>query len=439
MENFNERYQWIGAVPDSWGIVRLKNIVASEPNAMVDGPFGSDLKNEEYVSDGVPIIQLNNIGIGYHNVENLKFITENKAVQLSRHKIWPGDIVMAKMADPVARGTIVSDAYPYFVISADCVRIKLSESCLPQFLVYALNSFIKHEAELLATGTTRTRINLSIAKNLHTVLPPLETQCAIVRHLDQRTAKIDALLADLQQQAAMLETYKRELIANAVTHGLDKAAPTKDSGTEWIGSIPVDWFVVPLRAVAKVNTVKNVGIRCENLLSLSYGKIIPKDIDTNFGLLPENFEGYQIVQPGYTVLRLTDLQNDKRSLRTGYVTETGIITAAYTGLIPSEDVESKYFAYLLHAYDLKKIFYGLGGGVRQSLKYSDLKTLPILIPPMPMQKAIVSYIDEKTAQVDGLITDINAQIEKLKQYRQIVIHDAVTGKIKVPEVYNNGN
>jgi type I restriction enzyme S subunit len=263
--------------------------------------------------------------------------------------------------------------------------------------------------------------------------PTYQEQTAIAAYLDLRTAEIDNLLADLASQAEMLDTYKRELIAEAVTKGLDKSVPMKDSGVEWIGEVPAHWAIHPLYAVATENTVKNAGLSCDNLLSLSYGRIIQKDIDTNFGLLPASFEGYQIVQPGYTVLRLTDLQNDKRSLRTGYVTETGIITSAYLGLIPSSVLDSKYFTDLLHAYDLLKIYYALGSGLRQTLKFSDMKRLPVPVPPKMEQEQIAAFIDAKVAKIDGLIADINAQIEKLKQYRQIVIHDAVTGKIKVTE------
>jgi type I restriction enzyme S subunit len=103
------------------------------------------------------------------------------------------------------------------------------------------------------------------------------------------------------------------------------------------------------------------------------------------------------------------------------------------GLIPGERLDGKYFNYLLHAYDLLKVYYGMGGGLRQTLKFSDVKRLPVLIPTIPEQKAIVAYLDAKTAKIEGLIADITAQIEKLKQYRQIVIHDSVTGKIKVTE------
>ncbi|WP_242822063.1 N-6 DNA methylase [Ethanoligenens harbinense] len=225
-------------------------------------------------------------------------------------------------------------------------------------------------------------------------------QIAINGLFDQeKDSNIDALISDFLQQAEMLETYKRQLIINITTHGLDTALSCKSSGIDWVGEIPCDWEVFPLRAIAHENNTKNTEMLSENLLSLSYGRIIQKDIETNTGLLPASFEGYQIVEPGYVVLRLTDLQNDKRSLRTGYVKETGIITSAYLSLVVHDGrILPRYFAYLLHAYDLKKVFYTLGGGVRQSLKYSDFKMLPILVPPIPTQEKIIAYIEDKISR-----------------------------------------
>ena len=303
-----------------------------------------------------------------------------------------------------------------------------------RFLFYWLLSdgFVKL-VDSSTYGTKMPRASWDFIRNTLIPLPELAEQNRIVAYLDRCTAEIDTLLTDLQSQVEMLDRYKRELIAEVVTKGLDKSAAMKNSGVDYIGAIPEAWELLPLFAVATENNVKNTGLACENLLSLSYGKVIRKDIDTNFGLLPASFEGYQIVQPSYTVLRFTDLQNDKRSLRSGYVTETGIITSAYMGLIPGERLDGKYFNYLLHAYDLLKVYYGMGGGLRQTLKFSDVKRLPVLIPTIPEQKAIVAYLDAKTAKIEGLIADITAQIEKLKQYRQIVIHDSVTGKIKVTE------
>lgn len=106
------------------------------------------------------------------------------------------------------------------------------------------------------------------------------------------------------------------------------------------------------------------------MLSLSYGRIIRKK-DINFGLVPKNYKGYQIVYRGNIILWLTDLQNDRVSLRTGLVRERGIITSAYTCLAPFQNAD--YLQLLLHAYDVQKYFYGLGVGVWQSIGFKDIK------------------------------------------------------------------
>lgn len=202
----------------------------------------------------------------------------------------------------------------------------------------------------------------------------------------------------------------------------------KDSGIEWVGSIPKTWNSLRLNSLFQQNKKKNERLVEDNLLSLSYGKIIPKDIDANEGLLPASFSTYQIVQPGFIVLRLTDLQNDKRSLRVGYVRERGIITSAYLGLniIASGQHEDRYFYYLLHAYDLMKVFYNFGAGVRQSLNFNEFKKLDVIAPSISEQKRIAVFLDEKTAVIDEVVEKKKKQIELLKEKRAALITQAVT-------------
>ncbi|ABM27510.1 restriction endonuclease subunit S [Nitratidesulfovibrio vulgaris] len=199
----------------------------------------------------------------------------------------------------------------------------------------------------------------------------------------------------------------------------------KDSGVEWLGKIPSHWSVTSLYSLASECDFPNKDMLESNLLSLSYGRIIRKDINSNDGLLPESFETYQIVDHGDIVLRLTDLQNDQRSLRSGLVKERGIITSAYTAIRPTASHYS-YLAYLLRAYDTLKIFYSMGGGLRQSMKFSDLRRLPILKPAYSEQSAIAVFLDHETAKIDALITEQEKLIELLKEKRQAVISHAVT-------------
>lgn len=199
----------------------------------------------------------------------------------------------------------------------------------------------------------------------------------------------------------------------------------KDSGIPWVGDVPAGWSVHPVVGIAAERSEPNVGMREDNLLSLSYGRIVRKDIQSNDGLLPDSFETYQIVRPGDIVLRLTDLQNDKRSLRSALVEEQGIITSAYLALKPSR-VGSRFLAYLLRGYDLTKVFYSMGGGLRQSMKFSDIKRMPMVVPSEGEQSSIAAFLDRETAKIDALIAEQENLIALLAEKRQATISHAVT-------------
>jgi type I restriction enzyme S subunit len=201
----------------------------------------------------------------------------------------------------------------------------------------------------------------------------------------------------------------------------------KDSGVEWVGDVPSRWNVLPLFSAASPVCTKNSDGVEANVLSLSYGNVIRRDVDKNFGLLPESFNTYQIVESGDLILRLTDLQNDKRSLRVGHVQERGIITSAYLKLSAKSDkLDDRYLYRLLHSYDTTKVFYGMGGGLRQSMKFDDMRRLDLLIPPLPEQKQIARFLDHETGKIDALIEKQQALIALLQEKRQAVISHAVT-------------
>ncbi len=199
----------------------------------------------------------------------------------------------------------------------------------------------------------------------------------------------------------------------------------KDSGVEWVGPVPGHWQVVPFFSQFRERKEKNIGMQESNLLSLSYGAIVDKDINTLEGLLPESFETYQIVYEDDVVFRLTDLQNDKRSLRSAIVGKKGIITSAYLAVV-SRGINPRFSNYLFRAYDLTKVFYSMGGGLRQSIGYADMKWLPVLIPSDGEQSQIAGFLDHETARIDALITEQQRLIELLQEKRQAVISHAVT-------------
>jgi len=200
----------------------------------------------------------------------------------------------------------------------------------------------------------------------------------------------------------------------------------KDSGVEWIGDVPSEWQVEPGRQCVFENRDKNTRMKESTVLSLSYGRVIVKDEDKLTGLVPESFETYQIVQPGDIIIRGTDLQNDMTSLRTGLAKDVGIITSAYINLRPKAQIDQVFLHYLLHSYDVKKVFYALGSGLRQNLSYLDFKYLKLPIPSPIEQRAIAAFLDGKCAGVDEAVRIKEAQIACLRERRQILIQQAVT-------------
>ena len=126
------------------------------------------------------------------------------------------------------------------------------------------------------------------------------------------------------------------------------------------------------------------------------------------------------------------MQNDKRSLRTGLAKERGIITSAYIALRPIKPINTTYFHYLLHAFDVMKVFYNMGNGVRQGLNFSEFSRLMVVEPPMEEQNAIVETLDKKCAEIDTTIADKQAQLQTLADYKKSLIFEYVTGKKEVP-------
>ena len=204
----------------------------------------------------------------------------------------------------------------------------------------------------------------------------------------------------------------------------------RDSGIAWIGAMPRAWKMNTIAQIFLQVKCKNTGLQEKNLLSLSYGKVKRKSIDTVEGLLPESFDGYNIIEKDDIVLRLTDLQNDHTSLRVGLAEERGIITSAYLTIRNRSNFCPKYLYYYLHSFDIAKGFYGMGAGVRQGLNWDGVKWLKILAPSVPEQERIAAFLDAECAEIDAVLEKTRASIEEYKKLKQAVITQAVTKGIR---------
>lgn len=277
--------------------------------------------------------------------DNFEYVSyENRP---SRANLQPeeGCLIFAKMSN-TTKTIYIDNELKENIYSTGFFSIK-PKNINYEYLFYLLEctEFLQ-EKDSYSNGTTQISINENNLKKIKVHLTTFkDEQTRIVKAIKSKEEKINALITNEQKQIEKLKAYKQALISEVVTKGLDPNVPMKDSGVEWIGKIPANWSVAILKSFFKEHKNKNKNMRERNLLSLSYGNIVRKDINSNDGLLPWSFEGYNIVEPGFIVLRLTDLQNDKKSLRTGLVNERGIITSAYVSLSPRTNVNSYYYQF----------------------------------------------------------------------------------------------
>lgn len=423
---------WVGEIPQEWQSVRSKFIIQSNDGGVWGGePTDTDLdkivlRSTEQTIEGKWKIT----SPAYRNLSTVAY---------KNCLIRPNDLLITKSSGSALHIGKTSLAglefanYEYYY-SNFLQRIRVNKKYAPKYAWYIFNStFVRVQFAFLQNATSGLgNINSEDIESVYIPLPPIDEQKRIVNYLDRECEKIDGLKADIQAQIDTLEQYKRSVITEVVTHGLNPDVPKKDSGILWVGNIPQDWKVMPIYCLYSERKNINTLGKENNLLSLSYGKLIRKDINTSDGLLPNNYNGYNIVECDDIIIRPTDLQNDKRSLRTGLAKERGIITSAYITLKPQQSVNSKYFHYLLHSYDIKKVFYNMGNGVRQGLNYDEFAKLMVIVPPLDEQQAIAEYLDHKCAEIEQIIADKKAQLETLDNYKKSLIYEYVTGKQEVP-------
>jgi type I restriction enzyme S subunit len=215
--------------------------------------------------------------------------------------------------------------------------------------------------------------------------------------------------------------------------GLKPYPEYKESGQEWLGDVPKHWELSPGHAAFDKRKIPNHGLKENTVLSLSYGRIKIKPTDKQHGLVPESYETYQIVDEGNIIIRGTDLQNDHTSLRIGLVRNRGIISSAYLCLQCRDTVTPEYGYQILNTFDLTKAIYRYGSGLRQNLDHGEIKRLPIFLPPVSEQAAIVRFLDHWNGRLEKAIRSKRRVIALLQEQKQAIIHRAVTRGL-VPHV-----
>lgn len=205
----------------------------------------------------------------------------------------------------------------------------------------------------------------------------------------------------------------------------------KNSGVEWIGEIPEDWEVKPVkRYFSHVKRIVGNDVDKYERLSLTMQGVLKRSKDDADGLQPEKFNGYQILKQNELVFKLIDLENINTS-RVGLSPFTGLVSPAYIILSNNKKDNTFYYYWFLNMY-YQEVFNKLGdGGVRSALNTKDVLSLPMVYLNNEIQQRIATYLDKKISKIEETIQNQQQVIEKLKAYKQSLITEAVTGKVKI--------
>ncbi len=434
-----ERYkdsgvEWIGEIPEHWICCKLGYLL----NKNESGTWGDD-----YDDDGVLVLRSTEITLNgtWSIVDPAR--RRIHAKEYERCLLYEGDLLLTKSSGSeqhIGKTVIVDDN----VANMNCVfsnfiqRLRTDKrKLLPKYLYYFLNTNGREQLFYLSTTTTGLK-NLSgtTINSLKIQLPTIYEQIAIASFLDQKTAEIDSLIADKEELIELLQEKRQAMITEAVTKGLNPNVRMKDSGIKCIGEMPEQWNIRKIKYLANIRNVK----AGDSDIDKTY--IGLENIESETGkLLINRDDEQQLIGETANIFKKGDVLFGK--LRP-YLAKC--IIADFDGRCTSEllvlRTTSNILPEYLYFFMLSPKFYDVVNSSTYGAKmprasWDFIGNLEIPLPSIKEQKEIVEYLVELTRKIDDLVFDINTQIQKLKEYRQSLIFEAVTGKIDVRDYADN--
>ena len=427
--------EWIGKIPESWEVKRLKNLCTSDTSLIVDGDW---IESPDISDEGIRYYTTGNIGDGVFKRQGNGFITESTFQTLNCTPVYPGDLVFSRLNSPIGRSCIIPDDYPICVVAVDNVIVRLDSKYDKRFIMYiSMCPGYQETNMLIARGTTMQRMSRTQLQNVDMPIPLLSEQQRIADYLDEKCGEIDYLIALQEQMIEKLKAYKQSVITEAVTKGLDPNAKLVPSGIDWIGEIPEGVKLVKLSMLTSkigsgstprggssiyvkdgIKFLRSQNVYCEGF-DLSDVAYITEKID-------EEMSGTR-VRVGDVLLNITG-----GSIGRCYYVDESLGRAnvnQHVSIVRPAKIETKYLKYYLQS-DCGQLQIALlqTGGNREGLSAAALSQFTIIYPSKNEQQAIASYLDEKCADIDHLIALKQKKIDSLKEYKKSVIYEAVTGK-----------
>lgn len=370
--------------------------------------------------------------VGLENIESFS------GLYVPTESIYEGDGVNAKEGD-IVYGKLRPYLAKVWIADRPC-------NAVGDFFVYRCNKdlLLNHFAKwlMLSDGFTQIcsastygakmpRVSSDFIASLYLPLPPLSEQEQIVRYLEDKTSKIDAYVSEKEKEILLLQELKQKTIADAVTKGLNPDVKMKDSSSLISTFCPASWKIVRNKSFMSLTGVK-VGNRADEyvLLSLTTKGIIVRDLESGKGKFPKDFDTYQFVRKGELVFCLFDIDETPRTV--GLVDTEGMLTGAYTALKVNTEIALPEYIYNYYlCVDNIKALKPYYSGLRKTVRADKFLQIYIPLPPLDEQRAIVSYIEEKCQKIDSLTTELQSEIDYLKEYKQRLIADCVTGQVNV--------
>ena len=418
MERYSEYkdsgVQWLGEIPSHWELLKMK--YAFKERSEKNHP------NEE------PLCATQSRGVIPQSLYEGRVVVVNKGFEgLKLVKV--GDFVISLRS---FQGGI-EYAYYQGIISAAYTVLQPKESDMAPYFKYMFKS---HDyIQLLQTCVTGIRegqnINYPFLAKKAVPIPPMEEQHAIVSYLDTKCSKLDTFISNKEKEITLLQEMKQRVITDAVTRGLNPNVKFKPTNIPWLPEIPEHWEEKRLSTQFTGDVQVNKDFTVKHAFKFNYGELVPK----NEVGAPEEYRDvyvrYSLIKEGDVLINGLNLNYDFVSQRVACAPADGIITSAYVVCRPRKNVNYNYYTLLFKAMDSMKLFHGMGSGIRLTLSFKELKKQLLPVPPIEEQHAIVSYITERTAKIDSLIEKLNKEIECVKEYKQRLVSDVVTGQIKV--------
>lgn len=418
----NSGVQWIGDIPDAWSISKIKHNFG-----IISGCGFSDRYQGETTGD-YPFCKASDInGMDKTVSSAANFVSRDVALR-ERYNIIPvNSILFAKIGEALKKNHRKINTVEC-IVDNNCQALYQKEDNDIHYMYYL---FRQIDMTWFDNAGTIPCVNNLALKNFFIPIPPLPEQKVIADFLDAKCGEIDGLLADLDAEVKTLTEYKKSLIAETVTRGLNPNAPMKSSGIPWAETIPAHWGVEPVYTHFHDKIFLNLDYEYQRAFKFKYGTLEYKNEVGDLAFYMPTYIKYSKVKKGDIIINGLNLNYDFISQRVAITPEDGIITSAYLAIRPFEGVIPSYFCYLFKAMDNMKLFHGMGKGIRLTLSFDELKRVRIPIPNKNEQIEIANYLDSKCAAIDQAITDKTQQIETLKAYKASLIYEYVTGKKQV--------